>query len=431
MTIQPYDSVYTRYGKIRKIIGLKIAVSGLSDVAEIGGRVVVYKASEEVSGEVIALDQDFVIIMPYSDAVGMMEGMRVAYIGGGLKIAPCKEWAGRVINGSAIPVDNKGPLKAGLNFYAIKNRPPSAYERRLVEKPLDLGIKAMNMFTTMCHGQRVGIFAGSGVGKTVLLSQLTQYSSVDYVVMGLIGERGREVGEFLHHTLTDEMKRKSILVVETSDSPALLRRQAAYITLTIAEALRDEGFNVLCMIDSLTRFAFAHREIGLSAGEIPTSKGYPPSVINEIASLLERAGPGINKQGDITGIFTVLVEGDDLQDPIADTVRSILDGHIVLDRKLAEKNQYPAINVLKSISRTVPHCQNEKHQTLFKKAKSLLATYDSMEDMIMLGAYKKGANKEVDMAIEKNAKLVEFLKQEPNERFSIDQAIEQMEEILN
>ena len=429
------NKFFLKTGKIKKVIGLKVYVSGLNSVAQIGGRVLICLNSKKVPGEVISIENDLISIMPHDDALGLMEGMKVQYVSGSLTLRPDVSWAGRVLNGEGEPIDGKGLLPQGKKTYSIKNKPPKSIDRRLVEEKVDLGVKALNAFTTMCHGQRIGIFAGSGVGKTVLLSQLVRYSSVDFVVLGLVGERGREVGEFLNNVLTPEMRKKAILVVETSDSPALLRRQAAYITLTVAESLRDQGFNVLCMIDSVTRFAFAHREIGLSAGEIPTAKGYPPSVINEIASLLERAGPGQDncegkKQGNISGIFTVLVEGDDLQDPIADTVRSILDGHIVLDRNLAERNHYPAINILKSISRTVPACQSPDHKEVYQKAKRLLSDYSSMEDMINLGAYKKGTSKKIDEAIEKNDLINEFLNQKIDESNTIEESVALLKKVL-
>lgn len=422
-------SKFLRYGKIRQIIGLKIEVIGLNDIAEIGGRVLIQNQKNSFA-EVISILAGSIIVMPYGDVFGLHEGLRVDYLGGSLKISPSPRWAGRVINGLGEPVDNLGPLPVGPKKYGIKNRPPAAYERTLVSQTVDLGIKSLNMFTTMCHGQRVGIFAGSGVGKTVLLSQLTRFSKVDFVVIGLVGERGREVNEFLNTILTEEMRKKTIVIVETSDAPALLRRSAAYITLTVAEALRDSGFNVLCMVDSLTRFAFAQREIGLAAGEIPTAKGFPPTVINELASLLERAGPGRKNEGTITGIFTVLVEGDDLLDPVPDTVRSILDGHIVLSRKLAEKNHYPAVDILKSLSRTVPKCQSQQHQAVFKKAKKFLAEYYSMEDMILLGAYKRGTNSDVDRAIKLYPALMDFLMQGIDEHVSIDESVDLLQKIL-
>lgn len=421
---------YVRYGKIKRIVGLKIEIIGLNDIAEVGGCIQFHCPDRIIKGEVVGIQEKCIIAMPYGDIVGMHEGIRVDYLSGNLKIAPNEKWAGRVINGAAMPIDDLGSLPVGDNLYSIKNRPPVSFSRRLVKDKVDLGVKAINTFLTCCHGQRMGIFAGSGVGKTVLLSQLTRFTECDYVVIGLIGERGREVGEFLHTVLGPEMQKKAIIIVETSDSPALLRRQAAYVTLTVAESLRDKGYNVLCMIDSLTRFAFAQREIGLAAGEPPTSKGYPPTVFNELPSLLERAGPGTSKQGNITGIFTVLVEGDDLQDPIADTVRSILDGHIVLDRKLAEKGHYPAINILKSISRTVPACQEGEHRKLAQKARKFISDYDSMEDMIMLGAYKKGASEEIDQAIMMHPKIVNYLKQGIDEKCELNQGLELLQDVI-
>ncbi len=293
----------------------------------------------------------------------------------------------------------------------------------------------MNVFTTCCRGQRLGVFAGSGVGKSVLLSMLAKESDCDVVVVGLIGERGREVREFIEETLGEEGLKRAIVVVATSDEPALKRRQAAYMTLAIAEFLRDQDLEVLCMMDSVTRFAMAQREIGLAAGEPPTTKGYTPTVFTELPKLLERAGPGPVRPdgttaGPITGIFTVLVDGDDHNEPIADAVRGILDGHIVMERAIAERGRFPAINVLKSISRTMPGCHLPHERQIVTNARQTLAAYANMEELIRIGAYRTGADPAVDRAIALNPQLEAFLGQDKDEACGLEESFERLAEIL-
>jgi len=290
-----------------------------------------------------------------------------------------------------------------------RNLPPPAHSRQRVGPPLDLGVRALNTFLTCCRGQRMGIFAGSGVGKSVLLSMLARNVDADVSVIGLVGERGREVQEFLQDDLGEDGLARSVVVVATSDEPALMRRQAAYLTLAISEYFRDEDRDVLCLMDSVTRFAMAQREIGLSAGEPPTAKGYTPTVFTELPKLLERAGPGMG-QGTITGIFTVLVDGDDHNEPIADAVRGILDGHIVMQRSIAERGRYPAINVLKSVSRTMPKSADPAYLPILTRAKQVMATYADMEELIRLGAYRAGSSPEVDEAIRLHESLEDFLR---------------------
>jgi len=290
-------------------------------------------------------------------------------------------------------------------------------------------VKSINTFLSCCRGQRMGIFAGSGVGKSVLMSMLAKYTEANISVIGLIGERGREVQEFLEHDLGEEGLARSVVIVATSDEPPLMRRQAAYMTFTVAEYFRDQEQDVLCLMDSVTRFAMAQREIGLSAGEPPTTKGYPPTVFAELPRLLERAGPGTGK-GTISGLFTVLVEGGDMEEPIADAVRGILDGHIVMERRIGERGRYPAINILRSVSRTMPGCNTPEQNALVGKARRLMSAYSDMEEMIRLGAYRKGSDPQVDEAIHFNPALEAFLRQGKGDRSTLDQGYAELAAIL-
>src|SRR5213078_1756842 len=326
-------------------------------------------------------------------------------------------------------IDGKGPLPAGPSPYPIRSLPPPAHARRRVGGPLDLGVRALNTFITCCRGQRMGIFAGSGVGKSVLLSMMARNVAADISVIGLIGERGREVQEFLQDDLGAEGLARSVVVVSTSDEPALMRRQAGYLTLAIAEYFRDEHKDVLVLMDSVTRFAMAQREIGLSAGEPPTAKGYTPTVFTELPRLLERAGPG-TEAGTITGVFTVLVDGDDHNEPVADAVRSTLDGHIVMERAIAERGRYPAINVLKSVSRTMPRAADSTYLPVINRARQTMATYADMEELIRLGAYRAGSSAEVDEAIRLHQPLEAFLAQGKEESTSLTEAYLWLEQIL-
>ncbi|MBX9977002.1 MAG: flagellar protein export ATPase FliI [Alphaproteobacteria bacterium] len=437
--IRTFETIapYTITGKITDIQGMSVMGSGDHQDICIGSSVTIAKNNDTYHGEVIALKKNRAVILLARSVMGLSVGDLIIYARTPLMIAPNLEWKGRVINSLGEPLDDKGSLPLGSEHVATKRPPLPAPKRLKLMTPLDLGIRSLNAFTTACKGQRLGIFAGSGVGKSVLLSMLARYTNCDVCVIGLIGERGREVREFIEDTLGAEGLQKSVMVLATSDEPPLARRQAAYTTLTIAEYFRDLGLSVLCIIDSVTRFAMAQREIGLSAGEPPTTKGYPPSTFFELAQLCERAGPGLETDtdtvmggGTITGLFSVLVDGDDHNEPIADAVRGLLDGHIVLDRSLAERGLYPAVNVLKSISRLASTAQTKHQKDLVLAAKKILATYDDMAELIRLGAYTQGSNPDVDEAIRLYPAFTTFFSQKPHEHTSLSNTFAQLELIL-
>ncbi len=373
---------------------------------------------EPLLGEVVALDDAGVHLLPFSELEGVGLDARVTLTRGLDRIRPSLGWIGRVLDPLARPLDGGPAPSWGSVVYPLHARPAPAHQRRGFGPRLDLGVRALNLFTPCCRGQRMGIFAGSGVGKSTLLSMLARHSNADALVLGLIGERGREVNALLHHGLGSASMARSVVVVATSDMPAMLRRRAAYLTLTVAEALRDQGLTVLCLIDSVTRFAMALREIYLAAGEPPTSKGYPPSVFAELPRLLERAGPGTG-EGSITGLFTVLVEGDDLTDPIADAVRAILDGHILLDRAIAESGRFPAVDVLRSLSRSVPEAYLPAERPVVERARRLIRAYADTAELVQLGAYRRGSDPVIDAAIAARPALEAVLAQPIEERSAL------------
>jgi flagellum-specific ATP synthase len=417
------------YGRVVGVRGLMIEVSGPLHAMSVGARVVIEIAVKNIPCEVVGFSGGNALLMPFAPLEGVRRGCRALVTSVAGAVRPSAGWLGRVVNALGDPIDGKGPLLFGPSPYAFRNTPPLAHARRRVGLPLDLGVRALNTFVTCCRGQRMGIFSGSGVGKSVLLSMLARNVVADVTVIGLIGERGREVQEFLQDDLGDAGLARSVVVVSTSDEPALMRRQAAHETLAIAEYFRDEGKDVLVLMDSVTRFAMAQREIGLSAGEPPTAKGYTPTVFTELPRLLERAGPG-TEQGTITGIFTVLVDGDDYNEPIADAVRGILDGHIVMERAIAERGRYPAINVLKSVSRTMPRAADQAYLPVLNRARGIMATYADMEELIRLGAYRTGTSPEVDEAIRLHRPLEEFLAQGKEEATSLAEGYRRLAEIV-
>ncbi len=421
---------YRRFGRVSGVMGMLLEVGGLPRHLTVGGHCqVLGRDGRALTCEVVGFRGGKALLLPFGalDWIGL--GSKVEMAPRPAAIFPSDAWLGRVVNAMGEPIDGKGPLPQGAAPYPLRARPPAAHARRRVQGKIDLGVRALNTFLTCCRGQRMGIFSGSGVGKSVLLSMIARYTTADATVIGLVGERGREVQEFLEDDLGPEGLARSVVVVATSDESALMRRQAAYLTLAIAEYLRDRERDVLCLIDSITRFAMAQREIGLSAGEPPTTKGYTPTVFAELPKLLERAGPGTG-QGTITGLFSVLVEGDDHNEPIADAVRGILDGHIVLERAIAERNRYPAINVLRSISRTMPACNSDGENAIVAAARQFVSTYEDMAELIRLGAYKRGSDAKVDEAIRRYPLIEAFLAQRKDERADLASGYEQLAALL-
>lgn len=421
---------FTLFGRAVAIQGLLVECVGLQGLLGIGGRCrLMGQGDKSVLCEAVGFREDRALLMPFEPLEGIALGAKVELIDHEPVVRPTQQWLGRVINALGEPIDGLGPLGQGPKPYPLRAAPPPAHARKRLGAKVDLGVRALNTFTTCCLGQRMGIFAASGVGKSVLLSMMARYTSSDVSVIGLVGERGREVQEFIQDNLGPEGLARSVVVVATSDESALMRRQAAYMTLACAEFFRDQGCDVLCLMDSVTRFAMSQREIGLAAGEPPASKGYTPSVFSELPRLLERAGPGVGA-GSITGLFSVLVEGDDHDEPIADAVRGILDGHIVMERSIAERGRFPAINILRSLSRTMPHCNSDDENALVDRARGLMAAYAEMEDMIKLGAYRQGSDPNIDAAIHHHDALERYLGQDIKEQSSLADGYAELSAVL-
>jgi flagellum-specific ATP synthase len=419
------------FGRVAGVQGLLIEVAGVERHLSVGGRCNVHaRGGRKVPCEVVGFRDNRALLLPFSVIDGIGLGCKAEVAEAQPTVAPTEAWLGRVVNALGEPIDGKGPLPGGNIQVPIRNTPPPAHTRQRVGEKLDLGIRAINTFLTCCRGQRMGIFAGSGVGKSILMSMVARYTSADISIIGLVGERGREVQEFIHDDLGPEGLARSVVVVATSDEAALLRRQAAYMTLALSEYFRDQGKQVLCLIDSVTRFAMAQREIGLAAGEPPTTKGYPPTTFSELPKLLERAGPGEAGKGSITGLFTVLVDGDDHNEPIADAVRGILDGHIVLERAIAERGRYPAINILRSVSRTMPGCNNDNENNLVTRARRYLSAYENMAELIRLGAYRRGSDAETDEAMQYYPLVEEFLRQDKSDRDNLKDGYAKLAQVL-
>lgn len=410
---------WTTYGKVSAVVGNLIEVVGLE--ATVGDICRIYPKdnSAPVAAETVGFVGRRLKLSPLSPLRSLAPGDRVALDPKSSSCLVSLNLLGRVIDGMAHPLDNGGPIRDGVS-YPLRTTTPNPLSRPIISQQLDVGIRAINGLLPIGKGQRMGIFAGSGVGKSTLLGMMARYTSAPVNVIALIGERGREVNEFLESELGQEGRRRSVVVVATSDQPATLRVRAAYVACAVAEFFRDQGLDVLFMMDSVTRFAMAAREIGLAAGEPPATKGYPPSVFGLLPQLLERAGSF--HKATITGIYTVLVEGDDLDDPIADTVRSILDGHIVLDRELAHRRHYPAIDPLKSVSRLTDRILDSETKSLATRFIEILADYKRSEDMIQIGAYVRGSHPPTDYAVQMIDKLTAYLKQPVEERCTIEQA---------
>lgn len=414
-------------GKIENIVGMSIEASGLK--AAVGDICRIYSddAGGQINAEVVGFRDDRVLLMPYSEMSGISAGNFVRTSGQQLRLRVGSFLKGRIINALGQPIDDLGPFSGGVS-YCIGGSYINPLTRPPIREKMEFGIKAIDGLLTIGKGQRMGIFAGSGVGKSTLMGMIAKNVKADINVIALVGERGREVLEFVQKDLGEEGMRRSILVVATSDQPAMLRMRCPSVATGIAEYFRDQGYDVLLMMDSLTRFAMAQREIGLAIGEPPVARGYTPSIYAELPKLLERSGNF--KKGSITGIYTVLVEGDDTNEPIADTVRGILDGHIVLSRSLAAANHYPAIDISASISRLMIELVPEEHQRLASRLRDILSVYEKNSDLVSIGAYKSGSNPRLDFALTKIDEINQYLMQGINESFSYDQCLAEMRKII-
>ncbi|MEC2200247.1 flagellar protein export ATPase FliI [Bacillus subtilis] len=418
--IEMTDS-YKRYGKVKRVIGLMIESKG--PASSIGDVCLIYakgQSGKVIKAEVVGFQEENILLMPYLEAASIAPGSIVEATGESLRVKVGTGLIGQVIDAFGEPLDGK-LLPKGLSPVSTEQSPPNPMKRPPIREKMGVGVRSIDSLLTVGKGQRIGIFAGSGVGKSTLMGMIAKQTEADLNVIALVGERGREVREFIEKDLGKEGLKRSIVVVATSDQPALMRLKAAYTATAIAEYFRDKGQNVMFMMDSVTRVAMAQREIGLAAGEPPTTKGYTPSVFAILPRLLERTGA--DEHGTITAFYTVLVDGDDMNEPIADTVRGILDGHIVLDRALANKGQFPAVNVLKSISRVMSNISTKQHLDAANKFRELLSTYQNSEDLINIGAYKRGSSREIDEAIQFYPQLIQFLKQGTDEPALLEESI--------
>ena len=433
-------------GCVTGLSGLMVDIDGLGGHVSVGDRLVLTaRDGHAIPAEIVGFRNGLAQAMPLAALDGLGPGSaaqcrgehnglpaaRAGFsFGGGGTLSVADGWLGRVLDPLGRPLDGRGPLPVGPSVRRLRTGPPDATQRARLGPRLDLGVRALNCFTTCRSGQRLGLFSGSGVGKSTLLAMLARHTACDVAVLALVGERGREVREFLEDDLGELGLARSVVIVATSDLPPLMRREAAFAAMTVSEHFRDQGKSVLLLMDSVTRFCLALREIGLSAGEPPATRGYPPSVFAELPRLLERAGPGLEQPdgtaGHITALFNVLVEGDDHNEPVADAVRGILDGHVVLDRHIAEAGRYPAVDVLRSLSRAVPGCNAPDENALARRARGILALHADMADMVRLGAYRAGSDPAVDEAVALAPRIEAMLRQDRTDRTSIEETFGQL-----
>lgn len=421
--------LYNAYGKVTKVVGLTVeSVGPAAKLADLCRIIIDKDSGEFITAEVIGFIENRLLLMPVESVDGIGVGCIVENTMHPLTVLAGPELLGHTLDGIGRPTDTDHIEVTGGLEYPVDCMPPDPMKRKIISEILPLGVKAVDGLITVGKGQRIGIFAGSGVGKSTLMGMFARNTKADINVIALIGERGREVREFVERDLGPEGMARSVVVIATSDKPALIRKKAAMTATAIAEYFRDQGRDVLLMMDSLTRFSMAQREIGLAAGEPPVTRGYPPSVYAELPKLLERAGT--NEKGSITGLYTVLVDGDDFNEPITDTARGILDGHIVLNRRLAQRNHYPAIDVLASISRVMSAIASPEHKAIAGRMRNVLATYGEAEDMINIGAYRTGSNPEIDFAVKKIGAVNEYLCQRTDEKFDLDQELELLAKVF-
>ncbi len=416
-------------GRLTRMVGLTLEAVGCQ--AAVGARCLVLgpglgaAAGPRVEAEVVGFAGERTYLMPTGRVQGILPGARVVPTGRLTEARVGPELLGRILDGAGQPLDGRGPVRASRRL-PLAGRPINPLERQPIRQPLDVGVRAINGLLTVGRGQRLGLFAGSGVGKSVLLGMLTRYTEADVIVVGLIGERGREVKEFIDRILGPQSMARAVVVATPADSPPLMRLHGAMLATAVAEGFRDQGLEVLLLMDSLTRFAQAQREIGLAVGEPPTTKGYPPSVFAQLPALVERAGNGERGGGSITALYTVLVEGDDQQDPVADAARAVLDGHIVLSRRLSERGHYPAIDVEASVSRLMGDIVDPEHQAAARRFRELLAIYRQNEDLITVGAYQKGSDPRVDEALERLPRMEAYLRQDRQEAVDLATSVAEL-----
>ncbi len=424
--IYPYKEVVA--GRLVRVVGLTLEAVGVK--ADVGSQCLVETSQGDLTAEVVGFAKDITYLMPEQSLRGVSPGARVVPLTNKAKLPLSMDLLGRVVSGIGEPLDGQGPIKFD-DEYNLDSRPINPLSRRAISQPLDVGVRAINSFITVGKGQRMGLFAGSGVGKSVLMGMMTRGTSADVIVVGLVGERGREVKEFIEEILGEEGRKRAVVVAAPADNSPLMRLKGCEYAVQISEFFRDQGLDVLLLLDSLTRYAQAQREIALAVGEPPATKGYPPSVFSKLPQLVERAGNGCDGQGSVTAFYTVLTEGDDLQDPIADASRAILDGHIVLSRELADSGHYPAVDIEASISRVMPTVTSNEHQELARQLKQVYSIYQQNKDLIAIGAYTKGNDPRIDQAINLLPVINFFLQQKMREVIPYDQSLAQLQEILS